>query len=138
MLWTSRPAEDAEVPARWIWWAGLACTVLWAVRWPAFPPLLDPAYHLAIAQQVRAAGGVLAQDVWQWAPVGRPHLYPPALHLAMAGGLAIGLPPVALLRLLSVAAPLAVLVSLVGVAHRLLDSRQALGTLLIALAPFGW
>lgn len=44
----------------------------------------DPAYHLAVARQVLEQGRVPLWDYWEFAPFGRPHLYPPLLHLLIA------------------------------------------------------
>jgi len=49
------------------------------------PSMSDTWYHLALAQQVRARGHIPGWADWEYAPVGRPNLYPPLLHLLLAG-----------------------------------------------------
>lgn len=44
----------------------------------------DHNYHMAVARQIIDQGGIPARDDWEYAPAGRPHLYPPALHMAIA------------------------------------------------------
>ncbi|MEX2706393.1 MAG: hypothetical protein Q6352_014245 [Candidatus Freyrarchaeum guaymaensis] len=49
------------------------------------PPLIiDDFYHMGVAQQIYRLGFVPTWDFWEYAPVGRPNLYPPLLHVAMA------------------------------------------------------
>ncbi|MBU0606784.1 MAG: hypothetical protein KKI08_02810, partial [Armatimonadetes bacterium] len=48
------------------------------------PSMSDTWYHVNVAQQVRAEGGLVGWDMWDFAPTGRPHLYPPLLHLLLA------------------------------------------------------
>lgn len=53
------------------------------------PSMSDTWYHVGVAKQFLAAGGIVGWDWWNYAPTGRPHLYPPLLHLILAfwGGL---------------------------------------------------
>ena len=44
----------------------------------------DHFYHMAVAQKILEYGGIPLWDDWEFAPVGRPHLYPPLLHLLIA------------------------------------------------------
>lgn len=49
------------------------------------PPLiLDDFYHMGVAQTIHMVGFVPTWDFWNFLPVGRPHLYPPLLHVFMA------------------------------------------------------
>lgn len=48
------------------------------------PWMSDTWYHLAIADQVVDQRGIPAWVDWDYAPVGRPHLYPPLLHVLLA------------------------------------------------------
>ncbi len=49
------------------------------------PFISDTWYHLAIAKQIAAQGSVPAWCTWDYAPVGRPQLYPPLIHVLIAG-----------------------------------------------------
>lgn len=44
----------------------------------------DHNYHMAVTRQILERGEIPSWDDWEYAPAGRPHLYPPALHLAIA------------------------------------------------------
>ncbi|MBI3997157.1 MAG: hypothetical protein HY352_05810 [Candidatus Omnitrophica bacterium] len=80
----------------------LVHAVLLLSWWPLLPFFLDSYYHLNVIQAFRDAGGVVLHDFWEFAPLGRPHLYPPALHLLVLSLDWCHLPPVTLARLLTV------------------------------------
>jgi len=40
----------------------------------------DPTYHMAVARQIIDQKGLPEWDRWEYAPFGRPHLYPSVLH----------------------------------------------------------
>lgn len=44
----------------------------------------DHFYHMAAAQKILERGEIPLWDDWEFAPMGRPHLYPPLLHLLIA------------------------------------------------------
>jgi hypothetical protein len=48
------------------------------------PWMSDTWYHVAIADQIVEQRGIPAWVDWDYAPVGRPHLYPPLLHVLLA------------------------------------------------------
>ncbi len=48
-----------------------------------FPLFVDIYYHLSVVRGFDLAGGVVLWDFWEYAPSGRPHLYPPLLHIIM-------------------------------------------------------
>lgn len=52
-----------------------------AFSWFRFPLFLDGYYHLSVVQGFRDAGGWVGHAFWEYAPFGRPHLYPPLLHI---------------------------------------------------------
>jgi hypothetical protein len=53
--------------------------------WIVGPPLIyDDFYHMATAQQIYLLGYVPTWDFWEFAPVGRPNLYPPLIQVIMA------------------------------------------------------
>ncbi|HRI89360.1 MAG TPA: hypothetical protein PK869_13895, partial [Candidatus Hydrogenedentes bacterium] len=47
------------------------------------PP--DSLYHLMVARRITELGHIPWWDDWQFAPLGRAHLYPPLFHLLLAG-----------------------------------------------------
>ncbi|MBC7254337.1 MAG: glycosyltransferase [Actinobacteria bacterium] len=58
--------------------------VLILVNHSLYPVFLDAPYHMAVTRGFREAGGVSTWDFWDYAPAGRPHLYPPLLHVGMS------------------------------------------------------
>lgn len=52
-----------------------------ASNWPGSPLFMDCYYHLCVVRGFSDAGGWVGQAFWEYAPVGRPHLYPPFFHL---------------------------------------------------------
>lgn len=120
------------------WIALMGFTACWVARWPSFPLLLDPYYHLFIARQIADAGGPLWHEWWELAPAGRPHLYPPVLHLWLAMWLRLGVPPLVALRLTSAVFPPVLLITLWAVVRRLLNPRTASTVLAASLLPFSF
>ncbi len=125
--------------ARWLPWVSLAAfSALWLAQWPAFPLFLDPYYHLLIARQVVDAGGPITYEWWEHAPVGRPHLYPPVLHLLLAGLLTLGCSAMTAIRLVSALIMPAVCTTIYLVMRRLYGPLIALAALWLAMLPFAW
>src|SRR3989338_1246111 len=77
-------------------------TVLLLSWWPLLPLFVDIYYHLNVLQGFRDAGGVVLHAFWELAPAGRPHLYPPALHVGLLALDGLQLDPITLARLDSV------------------------------------
>jgi hypothetical protein len=73
--------------------------VLQLIRWLILPQFMDVYYHLLTAWGFIQAGGYTGWDFWQFAPVGRPHIYPPLFHLVLAGFMKAGISPVILAKL---------------------------------------
>jgi hypothetical protein len=97
------------------------------------PSMSDTWYHVNVAQQFRAEGGITGWDMSDYAPTGRPHLYPPLLHLllvtlaAFTGGVMHASQLCAALFL-----PLGLLTTWVA-ARRLVNSTVALLAVLLVL-----
>lgn len=69
---------------RWDFYAYLWLSVVvlfQAAGWHRFPLFIDCYYHLSVTQGFVHAGGWVGESFWEFAPVGRPHLYPPLFHL---------------------------------------------------------
>ncbi len=50
-----------------------------------FAPFGDDCwYHLAVARKIEELDAIPLWDTWEFQPVGRPHLYPPLLHIMIA------------------------------------------------------
>ena len=52
-------------------------------RFDIFPIFVDIYYHASVVLSFDKAGGIVLWDFWEFAPGGRPHLYPPLLHCCM-------------------------------------------------------
>jgi hypothetical protein len=110
-------------------------TVLWAAAWAYFPLSLDPYYHLFISRQMIEANGPIGYEWWEFAPVGRPHLYPPVLHLFLSMGLKAGLGPIFVLRLASLLLIPLVFVSIYNLVRLFAGEESALASLWAAMIP---
>lgn len=72
-----------SVDARWDFYS---CFIFFAVllsqasNWPGSPLFMDCYYHLCVVRGFHDAGGWVGQAFWEYAPFGRPHLYPPLFH----------------------------------------------------------
>lgn len=58
-------------------------TLFQVIQWRSFPLFLDIYYHLCVMAGFNDAGGYVTRAFWEYAPIGRPHLYPPLLHALM-------------------------------------------------------
>lgn len=124
---------------RWLPWISLAtCSSLWLAWWPTFPLGIDPWYHLFVARQIADAGGPIVYEWWANAPAGHPHVYPPVLHVLLAGLLALGVSPVTAVRLVSAVLMPCLLGTIFVVMARLTTRSVAVASLLMAMLPFSW
>jgi hypothetical protein len=73
------------------------------LQWPLLPRFLDIYYHLAVVKGFADAGGYVTSAFWEYAPSGRPHLYPPLLHVGMLALYKAGLPLITIGRLVDAA-----------------------------------
>ena len=112
--------------------------VLLLSHWPALPFFVDIYYHLNVLSGFREAGGIVLHDVWEFAPAGRPHLYPPALHVALLGLDWLHLAPITLARLATVLPYPALLLCGWWFAREWLGSSAAYWTTVCALTPFSY
>jgi len=89
-------------------WSVYACLVISFIfflllfRWPLLPNFLDIYYHLLIARGFDKAAGFVTSDFLQYAPLGRPHLYPPFFHFVILSLMKLGFSPLFIGRLLDV------------------------------------
>jgi len=54
------------------------------LRLVSLPQFMDIHYHLQVAWGFIQAGGYTGWDFWEYAPLGRPHIYPPLFHIFLA------------------------------------------------------
>ncbi len=55
--------------------------ILQLSNWHKLPLFLDCYYHLSVMRGFADAGGWVGVSFWDYAPFGRPHLYPPLFHI---------------------------------------------------------
>ncbi|MBN2025148.1 MAG: glycosyltransferase [Actinobacteria bacterium] len=114
------------------------CIVLVVVNISMYPVYLDIPYHMAVTSGFQEAGGVTTWDFWDYAPSGRPHIYPPLLHVGMSMLQDIGLPVQATATLVCVIMFPLILLSLWWAMRRLFGSRAAFYALLLVGVPYAF
>lgn len=90
-------------PAFWALAAIAAFSLLQVLQWPLSPRFVDLYYHLAVMKGFINAGGLVTHASWEYAPVGRTHLYPPLLPLLMVPFYKAGLDLISIARLFGAA-----------------------------------
>ena len=111
-------------------------TILLIIRWQTLPIFLDIYYHASCMTGFRDAGGIVLHDFWEYAPVGRPHLYPPLFHLILLGLSKASLPILFILRLVSATIYPLFLFTISWVVSKLYNDRCAFFTVLAATLPY--
>ncbi len=101
-----------------------------------FPVFLDMPYHLATTQGYIRAGGIVTWDYWDFAPQGRPQIYPPLLHLLMSIPLKLGISQEAVGTTVSLIMFPLIMLSMWWMIRQLFSSRQAFYSMLILLIPY--
>ena len=79
--------------------------LLQCIRWSILLQSMDIYYHLLTAWGFIQAGGYSGWDFWQYAPLGRAHIYPPFFHLVLAGLIKLGVNQIILAKVCEVLAP---------------------------------
>ncbi|MBI4340798.1 MAG: hypothetical protein HY598_00780 [Candidatus Omnitrophica bacterium] len=120
-------------------WGLIALHVVLLISWwPLLPWFVDIYYHLNVAQAFRDAGGVVLHDFWEFAPEGRPHLYPPALHLGLLWLDSLPLNVITLARLAGILAYPALFSAIWWCAREWLTPRGAYWAILCSALPFSY
>ena len=83
--------------------------VLQLFRLPRLPQFMDIYYHLQTAWGFIQSGGYSIWDFWEYAPFGRPHIYPPLFHILLALIMKLGVNVVFLAKFLEAVSPLILL-----------------------------
>jgi hypothetical protein len=113
-------------------------SVLGLLSWNALPRFTDIYYHLLVMSGFQQAGGLVLRDFLQYAPAGRPQLYPPLFPCILLGLFKAGLDPLFIARLVKVIAFPAFLGTLWVVLRSCFGSRQAFFTVLIATGSYSF
>lgn len=100
-----------------------------------YPVFLDAPYHMAVTRGFREAGGVTTWDFWDFAPAGRPHLYPPLLHVGMSFLEDMGLSEATTITLVCMFMFPLIMLALWWAMRQLFGSRAAFLSLLLLVVP---
>ncbi|MBC7229779.1 MAG: glycosyltransferase [Actinobacteria bacterium] len=132
------------------WWRGrdpfdllaglflLLCLVLILANLSMYPVYLDIPYHMAVTRAFREAGGVVTWDFWDSAPSGRPHIYPPFLHVGMSLLEDAGLSPETVATMVCVVMFPLVLISMWWAVRKLFGPRAAFYSLVLLAVPYAF
>jgi len=115
----------------------ILAVLLWLGHSKVVPMAPDGYYHALVARRIVQDGRIPLWDWWEYAPLGRPHLYPPLVHVLIAlFSLPFNKDIVAGIRVLSVVLPSATFLSTWYLARWLFDSRRGLLAMLIVGIDF--
>jgi hypothetical protein len=103
----------------------LSCLVVFLLQWRQLPFFLDMYYHLATAKGFQECAGIPGHNFWEYGPGGAAHLYPPLLHIIMLFFIKIGITDMILLRAMSVATPVVMMLSVWYISKKMINSRVA-------------
>lgn len=118
-------------------WGLIVCALVFQIlRWGIFPMFIDIYYHLSVMLGFSEAGGYTASSFWEYAPVGRPHLYPPFLHILMLIIHKMGLSELLVAKLVSFSIYPFTLIAIWLFARSLFNSRTAFFSVLLASSSF--
>jgi uncharacterized protein (TIRG00374 family) len=114
----------------------LAClAVVSALHWSWYPTASDPWYHVAVIQGMIQAGGLPTWDFWEMAPFGRPHIYPPSVHVVGYLFSFVGVSPAAFITFMSWALWPASLFTTWLWMHKVFGPRSALIAVILLSGP---
>ncbi len=103
MLRESLKIEDPWVYFSWVIIAAFG--LLQLLRSVVLPQFMDIYYHLQVAWGFLQSGGYSGWDFWEYAPFGRPHIYPPLFHILLALLMKLRFSAILLAKLFESAAP---------------------------------
>jgi hypothetical protein len=112
--------------------------LLQIMRWRILPQFIDIYYHLLTAWGFIRAGGYIGWDFWQYAPVGRIHIYPPLFHIILAFLIKSGISKIILAKFLETAMPVIFLIVLWRFVRKNYNARLAFFVMLTAGSSFSY
>ncbi len=112
--------------------------VLQIVRWKILPQFMDIYYHFSTAWGFLQAGGYSGWDFWQYAPVGRPHIYPPLFHIILAALIKLGADKIILAKIFETISPVAFLLVIWFFTARHYSKRLGFFVLLSAVTSYSF
>lgn len=112
--------------------------ILQGMRWLLYPQGVDIYYHLLTSWGFIMAGGYSGWDFWQYAPLGRVHIYPPFFHIIIASLLKLGIDGMAIAKIMEMGMPVLFLLTLWYFSKKHYDASLAFFTLLASLSSFSF
>jgi len=106
------------------------------LRWDLFPMFIDIYYHLSVMQGFASSGGYVTSSFWEFAPIGRPHLYPPLIHILMLILFKAGIGKIIIAKIFTFFMYPFTLFSIWLFARKLFNSRVAFLSVLLAASSF--
>lgn len=116
----------------------LIYSLLQILRWPIFPQFMDMYYHILTAWGFIQAGGYSGWDFWQYAPLGRVHIYPPVFHIILAFLIKLGISKIILAKFFETIMPIVFLIILRHFLIKNYSERLAFFTLLTLSSSFSF
>lgn len=118
------------------WLILLFITIFSLVRFPYLPQFIDGYYHLSVANGFLGSGGWVGWTWWDFAPLGRPHLYPPGYHLLLCAFIKLGVSGLNAIRFTEVIIVPVFFYTIWSVSKRLINQRFSFFFLLILSSFF--
>ena len=127
--------------SRWDSYSGvifILAIMFQVMKWRLLPIFLDIYYHLLTAAGFNEAGGWVYRCFWEYAPIGRPQLYPPLLHIIILLLVKLGITIMIIGKLIQCIMYPLVLFTIWYVVRELFDKRQAFFSLIMifSIYPF--
>ncbi len=136
-----RPQAPVNKRFSWDFWS-IVILLFYAlipiVKWPNLPQHIDIYYHLLTAWGFIKAGGYAAWDFWQYAPIGRMHVYPPLSHIIIALFMKTGINGLFLAKALNIVMPVLFAFTLWNFVRKNYSSRLAFWVLVCSSSSFSF
>lgn len=116
----------------------ISFSFLQILRWRIFPQFIDIYYHILTAWGFIRAGGYSSWDFWQYAPFGRPHIYPPFFHIILSSLLKLGVDKILIAKFFETTMPILFLVALRYFVKKSYSSRLSFFILVTAASSFSF
>ena len=107
-------------------------------RWMILPRSMDIYYHLLTAWGFVQSGGYSGWDFWEYAPIGRVHIYPPLFHIILAFFIKLGVGRVILAKVSEAIMPVLFLSTLWYFIRKNYHSRLAFFVLIAFSSSFSF
>ncbi|MCM8797832.1 MAG: hypothetical protein NC923_08210 [Candidatus Omnitrophica bacterium] len=133
--------REGHISFSWDFYSLLAIAVfalLQVLWWPLAPQFIDSYYHLLTSWGFIKAGGYTGWDFWQYAPYGRPHIYPPIFQLLLAFMLKMGFGKIFLLKITETLTPILALFTFRYFTSRYFGSRFTFFCLTFLISSFSF